>query len=48
MIYSIAATHEALENSRLNLTAEDKTRIGVVIGSGIGGLEVWEEIILIY
>ena len=43
MIYSIAATHEALENSRLNLSGEDRSRIGVFIGSGIGGLEVWEE-----
>lgn len=43
MLYSIATTREVLTNSKLDLNKEDKNRIGVVIGSGIGGLEVWEE-----
>jgi 3-oxoacyl-[acyl-carrier-protein] synthase II len=43
MLYSIASTQEALMKSKLELSREDKTRVGVVIGSGIGGLEVWED-----
>lgn len=35
--FAIAASKEALENSGLNLEEEDRTRIGVMIGSGIGG-----------
>jgi 3-oxoacyl-[acyl-carrier-protein] synthase II len=33
----LAATKMALEDSRLNLNTEDKTRWGAVIGSGLGG-----------
>lgn len=43
MLYSIATTKEVIETSKINLDNEDNTRVGVVIGSGIGGLEVWEE-----
>jgi 3-oxoacyl-[acyl-carrier-protein] synthase II len=43
MLYSVAATKEAIENSKLDVKNEDNTRIGVVVGSGIGGLEVWED-----
>lgn len=35
--FAIAASKEALEDSGLNLEEEDRTRIGVMIGSGIGG-----------
>ncbi len=37
--FAIVASAEALKDSALNLEAEDRTRIGVIIGSGIGGLE---------
>ncbi len=36
--YGMAATMEALEDSGLEITDENATRIGVSIGSGIGGL----------
>lgn len=36
------AAREALANSRLDLAAEDCERMGVAIGSGIGGLETLE------
>ncbi|MCX7879417.1 MAG: beta-ketoacyl-ACP synthase II [Ignavibacteria bacterium] len=36
--YAIAATSQALEDSGLNLNSVDKERIGVIIGSGIGGM----------
>ena len=36
------AAREALANSRLDLAAQDCERIGVAIGSGIGGLETLE------
>ena len=32
-----------MTSSKLDLNKEDRNRIGVIIGSGIGGLEVWEE-----
>lgn len=35
----LIATKEAIEDSRLNLAIEDRNRIGVYYGSGIGGLE---------
>ncbi|MGB9668369.1 MAG: beta-ketoacyl-ACP synthase II [Thermosulfidibacteraceae bacterium] len=41
--YAIAATIEAINDSNLDLEKEDKTRIGVIIGSGIGGLVTIEE-----
>ena len=40
--FAVAASHEALKNSGLDLETEDRDRIGVVIGSGIGGMETFE------
>lgn len=39
----LASAKMALEDSRLDLEKEDRTRIGVVIGSGLGGLLFHEE-----
>lgn len=36
---AIAATDEALRHAELRITAENGQRVGVLIGSGIGGLE---------
>lgn len=36
--YGIAAAKEAIENSGIEVTEQNATRIGVVIGSGIGGI----------
>lgn len=41
--YAVAAAKQAIEGSRLDLGTEDLTRIGVVIGSGIGSLYTIEE-----
>jgi beta-ketoacyl-acyl-carrier-protein synthase II len=41
--YAIAASEDALRDSGLNLDSIDKDRIGVVIGSGIGGITAFEE-----
>lgn len=41
--YAVAATKEALEQSKLMLENEDRTRIGVCVGSGIGSLQVMEK-----
>lgn len=41
--FAIAAAHIALEDSKLELAREDLGRIGVVVGSGIGGLNTIEE-----
>ncbi|MGN0145076.1 MAG: beta-ketoacyl-ACP synthase II [Clostridium sp.] len=35
----LVAAHEAIENSGLDLEKEDLERIGVIVGSGIGGLQ---------
>jgi len=41
--YAIAATAEALRDSGLDLDKVDRDRVGVVIGSGIGGITTFEE-----
>lgn len=38
--YGAAASKQAIDDSKLNLDVEDHNRIGVAIGSGIGGLPV--------
>src|SRR3954447_2885933 len=40
--FAIAATAMAMESSALEVTPEIATRVGVIIGSGIGGFEVIE------
>jgi 3-oxoacyl-[acyl-carrier-protein] synthase II len=40
--YAIAASDMALEDSGLSLDSIDKTRAGVLVGSGIGGLQTLE------
>ena len=40
--YAFGATHEAIAQSGLKVTAENAERVGVFIGSGIGGFEVIE------
>lgn len=37
--YALAATKEAIADSGLDLAAEEPTRVGVVVGSGIGGIQ---------
>jgi 3-oxoacyl-[acyl-carrier-protein] synthase II len=39
--YALIATEEAITDSGLNLEKVDKDRIGVIWGSGIGGLETF-------
>ncbi|MFH1905136.1 MAG: beta-ketoacyl-ACP synthase II [bacterium] len=41
--FAVACSKMALENSGLDTDKEDKSRIGVLIGSGIGGLKVIED-----
>lgn len=41
--FAAAATFMALEDSGLNINAHNAERIGVCIGSGIGGAWTWEE-----
>lgn len=40
--YAFAATHEAITQAGLEITEENCDRVGVYIGSGIGGFEVIE------
>jgi 3-oxoacyl-[acyl-carrier-protein] synthase II len=39
---ALAASHEAMQSSGLTVTPENATRIGVHIGSGIGGFDIIE------
>ena len=39
---AIAATHEAMQQSGLVITPKNEERVGVFIGSGIGGFEIIE------
>ncbi|AYB37236.1 beta-ketoacyl-ACP synthase II [Brevibacillus laterosporus] len=41
--FGLAAAKEAVKNADLTITDENAERIGVYIGSGIGGLSTWEE-----
>lgn len=41
--YALAATKIAVEDSGLNLDEIDKNRMGVIFGTGIGGIETLEE-----
>lgn len=41
--YAVCATKEAVEQSGLDLSAEDPYRVGVSVGSGIGGMKEMEE-----
>ena len=40
--FAVASAKMAIADSKLNLDTEDKTKIGVLIGSGIGGLHTVE------
>ncbi len=40
--YAVVATSEAIRNSGLDLESLNRDRIGVIIGSGIGGMETFE------
>lgn len=40
--YAVAATKEALEDSKLEIEKEDPYRVGVSVGSGIGSLQAME------
>ena len=41
--FGVAAAKMALEDAKLDLAKEDKNKIGVVVGSGIGGLHTVEK-----
>ncbi len=41
--YSIAATKEALEDAGLAITPENSEKIGVIVGTGLGGLPTLEK-----
>lgn len=41
--YAVAATRMALDDAGLQVEHEDKARVGVVLGTGIGGTETFEE-----
>src|SRR5689334_20279775 len=40
---AIAATREALQSAELNITPENAEDIGVIIGSGIGGIDTFAD-----
>jgi len=40
--YAIVAAREAIKHSELDLEKEDRDRIGVIVGSGIGGMSSFE------
>ena len=41
--FAVVASHEAIRTAGLDLETIDRNRVGVVIGSGIGGMETFEE-----
>jgi 3-oxoacyl-[acyl-carrier-protein] synthase II len=41
--FAYAASRLALDDARFTITRENAPRVGILIGSGIGGAETWEE-----
>ncbi len=41
--YALAATKEALENAQLKISPENCERVGVIVGTGLGGLPTLEK-----
>lgn len=41
--YAMVSTYMAIADAKLDLSKENLTRIGVVVGSGVGGLSILEE-----
>ncbi len=41
--YALVCSKEAIQDSKLDLDSIDKTRVGVIWGSGIGGLETFQK-----
>ncbi len=41
--FAVVASEEALKNSGLHITEENASRIGTIIGVGVGGLQTWED-----
>lgn len=41
--FALSASRDALSNAQINLEAIDKTRAGVIIGSGMGGMRVFTQ-----
>lgn len=41
--FAVAAAKMAVEDSKLDMTKEDSNRVGVIIGTGIGGISTMEE-----
>lgn len=44
--YAMVAADEAVQDAGLNLDAVDKSKVGVIWGSGIGGLQTFQEEVL--
>ncbi|MBM3474289.1 MAG: beta-ketoacyl-ACP synthase II [Armatimonadetes bacterium] len=41
--FAVVASNMALEDARFSITPDNADRVGVLIGSGIGGMRTWEE-----
>ncbi len=41
--FAICASREAIEDSGIDLSKENTEKIGVITGSGVGGIETWEK-----
>ncbi len=46
--YAVAAADQAVKDSGLDFEEEDLTRVGVLVGSGVGGIETLEQELLEY
>src|SRR5574344_395516 len=46
--YAMVAAEQAVNDCGINLDAADKTRIGVIFGGGIGGIETFQEEVSYY
>lgn len=47
-MFALVSAHEAIEDSGMNLETVDKSRIGVIFTSGVGGMKTFEDEIMEY
>lgn len=48
VIYALAATQQAIDNAELDFEKTDRTRVGVIWGTGVGGFDSFEKEVMNY
>lgn len=46
--FAVVATQQAIESAGLDLSKEDRTRVGIEMGTGVGGINIVQEQAIVY